>query len=119
MEPIDKAEKESRLWATFCHLSAMLGLVGVPFGHLLGPLIIWLIKRNDFEFVDDQGKEALNFQISMTIYTLVSLVLCIIIVGFFLLILLLALELIFVILASVKANEGQAYRYPLAIRFFR
>lgn len=60
--------RDARTWATLSHLSALLVLLGVPLGNVLGPMVVWLIKRNEFPFVDDQGKEALNFQLSMTLY---------------------------------------------------
>ena len=78
-------DKDARLWAMLCHLSTFAGMVGIPFGNILGPLIIWLIKKDEYPFVDDQGKEALNFQISMTVYLIVSVLLCFVLVGFILL----------------------------------
>jgi hypothetical protein len=55
------ADKKARNWATFCHLAALAGFIGIPFGNILGPLITWLVKRNEYPLVDQQGKEALNF----------------------------------------------------------
>ena len=60
--------QDARTWATLCHLSALLMLLGVPLGNVVGPLVVWLVKRNQYPFVDDQGKEALNFQLSVTLY---------------------------------------------------
>jgi len=60
--------QDARTWATLCHLSALLMLIGVPLGNVVGPLVVWLVKRNQHPFVDDQGKEALNFQLSVTLY---------------------------------------------------
>ncbi len=94
-----------------CHL---LGLVG-----FLGPLIIWLVKRNDHPFVDDQGKEALNFQLSILIYSVVSMFLIFVFIGIPLIIALPIFNLVMVIVAAVAANNGQAYRYPLCIRMIR
>ena len=54
-----------------CHLSSLAGSV-IPFGNIVGPLVVWLIKKDEYAFVDDQGKESLNFQISITIYTVVG-----------------------------------------------
>ena len=109
---------ESRMWATLAHLSALAAFV-FPFGSILGPLIIWLVKREEMPFVEDQGKEALNFNISMTLYGLVAAVLIVVLVGIPLLILLFFAWLILVILAAVKANEGVAYRYPLTLRLIQ
>lgn len=106
---------ESRMWATIAHLSALAGFV-IPFGSILGPLVVWLVKKEEMSFVDDQGKEALNFNISMTIYMLISGVLIFVVIGIPLLIILVITWLIFVILAAVKTNEGVAYRYPLTLR---
>ena len=105
-----------RTWCMACHLSALAGFVVPAFGHVLGPLIVWLIKRGESSEIDAHGKEALNFQISMLIYNLVAGVLCLVLIGFALLAVLHILNVIFVILAAIKANEGQMYRYPLTIR---
>ncbi|NMF83005.1 DUF4870 domain-containing protein [Nodosilinea sp. P-1105] len=106
---------ESRMWAMIAHLSALAGFV-IPFGNILGPLIVWLVKKDEMSFVNDQGKEALNFNISMTIYMLVSGALIFVLIGIPLLVILGIAWLILVILAAVKANEGTAYRYPLTLR---
>lgn len=107
---------EERNWGMFCHLSALAGFI-IPFGNIIGPLIIWLVKRDQFPFVKDQGKESLNFQISILIYIAVSAVLALLLIGFLLMAAVGVFCLIMVIMASVKANEGVAYRYPLCIRF--
>jgi uncharacterized Tic20 family protein len=108
---------QERTWAMACHLAALAGITGIPFAHIFGPLVVWLIKKDDFPLVNDQGKEALNFQLSMTIYGLVALVLCFVLIGIPILIALLAFDFIMVIIACVKAAEGVPYRYPLTIRF--
>ena len=105
-----------RTWCVACHLSALAGFVVPAFGHVLGPLIVWLIKRGESSEIDAHGKEALNFQISMLIYNLVAGVLCLLLIGFALLAVLHILNVVFVILAAIKANEGQMYRYPFTIR---
>jgi uncharacterized Tic20 family protein len=109
---------ESRMWAMLAHLSALSGFV-IPFGNIIGPLIIWLVKRDEMSFVADQGKEALNFNISMTIYMMVSGVLVFVLIGIPLLIVLAIAWLVLAILAAVKANEGMAYRYPLIMRLVK
>lgn len=108
----------SRTWAAFTHLSALCGFI-VPFGNIIGPLVMWMMKRDQFPFVDQQGKEALNFQISMTIYAIVSAILFIVLIGIILLPIVLLLNIIFTIIAGVKANEGVAYTYPITIRFIK
>src|SRR5438552_14737624 len=105
-----------RTWCVACHLSALAGFVIPALGHILGPLIVWLIKRGDSSEIDAHGKEALNFQISMLIYNLVAGVLCLLLIGFVLLAILHLLNVVFVIIAAVKASEGQFYRYPFTLR---
>jgi uncharacterized protein len=105
-----------RTWCVACHLSALAGFVIPGAGHILGPLLIWLIKRGDSPEIDAHGKEALNFQISMLIYNLVAGVLCLLLIGFALLAILHILNVVFVIIAALRASEGQMYRYPLTLR---
>jgi hypothetical protein len=111
-------ESQERTWGMLCHLSALAGFI-IPFGNIIGPLLIWLIKKDESSFVDDQGKEALNFQISITIYCLVAAMLILIIIGIFLLIGLGILALVLIIVASVKTNSGEKFRYPLTIRLIQ
>jgi uncharacterized Tic20 family protein len=109
---------EERTWAMAAHLSAFAGHF-VPFGHIFGPLIIWLVKRDSSEFVADQAKEALNAQISVTIYMAISAVLILILIGLPMLFLLWLIDIILIIIAAVTANEGRRYRYPLILRLVR
>lgn len=111
-------ETQERTWGLITHLSALVGFI-VPFGHIIGPLVIWLIKKDESAFVDDQGKEAINFQISMTLYAIVAAILILVIIGIFLLIGIGVLDIVLVIIAAVKANSGEKFRYPLTIRFIR
>ena len=101
-----------------CHLSALFGLV-FPLGFILGPLIVWLVKRDDSAFVDAQGKEALNFQLTMLIAYVIASILVVIVIGIPLLIVVGVLDLVFVIIAAAQVSAGTAYRYPFAIRFIR
>ena len=118
--PIEGLSKEAKQWAMFCHLSALSQMVGVPFGMILGPLIIWLIKKDDFEFVRDQGREALNFQISVYIYMLVCLpLICLGGLGVVLMVIIAIVDMVFVIIASIKVSDGIPYTYPLTIRFIK
>lgn len=108
-----------RSWNALCHASALLGVfVHFP-GHLLGPLILWLWKRDESPEIDAHGKEALNFQISMLIYNIVAAFFCLILIGFLFLAVLWVLNAIFVIIASVQASDGKFYRYPMTIRFLQ
>lgn len=109
---------DERNWGMLCHLSALSGYI-IPFGNIVGPLIVYSVKRQEYEFVEDQGKEALNFQITVTIALLVSALLILILVGFVLLLIVGLLALIFTIIGSVKAAQGEHYRYPFSIRFLQ
>jgi uncharacterized Tic20 family protein len=113
MEDISKQE---RTWAMFCHLGAFAVFI-FPFGHIIGPLVIWLSKRKGFPLVDDQGKESLNFQISVSIYAIVSTLLTLKLIGYFFMLALAIFTIVMVITAAVKAKRGERYRYPLTIRF--
>ena len=100
-----------RTCAMLCHLSAL--------AFWLGPLICWLIWKDSSEFVDDQGKQSLNFQISLFIYYAIAGILCLILVGFVLLAALYVFHLIEIIMAAIQANDGKRFRYPLTINFIR
>lgn len=112
-------DKDARTWGMLCHLAAFAGVLGIPFANIIGPLVIWLIQKDKHPFVDEQGKESVNFQISMTIYSVIAAILCFVLIGFVLLPALIVLNVVFVIIAAVAASKGQSYRYPLKIRFIR
>lgn len=111
--------QDQRQFAMFTHLSALIGFIGVPLGNILGPLVLWLIKKDSMPFVDDQGKEALNFQITLFIAAFISAILTIVLIGFLLLLAVWIVGIVFVIIAALKANEGVAYRYPMTIRLIK
>jgi uncharacterized protein len=106
---------DERTWGGAAHWSA---LVAGLFGGLsfLGPLIVLLVKGNDSQWVRRQSVESLNFQISIMIYAIVSAILIIVLIGFFLLAIVGIFWLIFTIIGSVKASAGEDYRYPMSIR---
>ncbi|MEN1926952.1 DUF4870 domain-containing protein [Luteimonas sp. MJ146] len=117
---------EERQWAMFAHLSALLGLVTGGLGCFLGPLVIWLVKRETMPFVDDQGKEALNFNITVfgvsVILMIIGTILMVILIGFLFYLMVFAIGvfwLVITIIAAIKANEGVRYRYPFAIRLIK
>lgn len=114
-----KSQDNTNTWTMLCHLTALAFLVGIPFGNIIGPLIIWLVKKDQIKPVDEVGKESLNFQISMTIYAAVAAILSLIVIGIFLLIAVVVVDVVLVIMASVKANSGEKYVYPLTIRFIK
>ena len=115
---MDGPSSEARQWGMFAHLSALIGII-IPFGNLLGPLIIWQMKKAEMPFVDDQGKEALNFQISVALAAVVCFILMVVVIGFPLLMLLGLAALVLTIIAGIKANEGQNYRYPFSWRLVK
>ena len=108
--------REERNWAMLSHLSALSGYIGIPFGNIIAPLIIYLMKKDESPFVADQARESLNFQISMSIYAVISGVLVLILIGFLLLAAVWVAGVILTVIASVKAANGEGYRYPLTIR---
>jgi uncharacterized Tic20 family protein len=147
--------QNANTWAMFCHLSSflwfLLVIVGLPIpllANIVGPLVIWLLKKDESEFVDRHGRESLNFQISMTLYgialitaAIVTFLLYLIIagglantdggafawiagalggIGWLILVTAFSLvQLILVIVATVQASQGKFYRYPLTLRFIR
>lgn len=116
-----EVNKDARMWAMICHLGGLGGLIPVVpiIGSVIAPLIIWQLKKDEDPFIDEQGKEAANFQISILIYALVAALLCFACVGFVLLPAVYIFDLIFLLIAAVKANDGHHYRYPLTIRFIK
>lgn len=113
--------RQARMWNMWCHLSALAGLV-IPFGSIIGPLIIWLIKKNELPSVDVHGKAALNFQLTVAIAALAgaaaAFVLSFFCLGWLLFPVVVAIglaELVFAVIAGIKANEGQDYKYPFSL----
>lgn len=109
---------DSRNMGMLCHLLALSGIV-IPFGAIVGPLIIWLLKKENDPYVDAQGKESLNFQISVTIYAIVSSILIMVVIGIFLLLGILVAWLVLTIIGTIKASKGEPWKYPLTIRFIK
>ena len=101
-----------------CHLGALAGFI-IPLGNIIGPLVFWLIKKDQYDLVNNQGKESLNFQITVLIAAIICFVLCFVLIGFILLPALLIADIVFIIIAAMKANSGIRYRYPLCIRFIK
>ena len=112
---VDKAARNS---AVAAHLSTFAGLV-VPFGSVIGPLAVWLTRRDRDPSIDQAGREALNFGITIAIYGAVLLVAALMLVGIPLLVVGVVAWVVLGSLAAVKASEGQAYRYPLTMRLVR
>jgi uncharacterized Tic20 family protein len=104
-----------RFWGMIAHLTALTGCI-VPFGNILGPLLVWLLKRDQSAFVAAHAKEALNFNITLAIGALVCLLLLQFSIGILMAALLAIFWLVMTIIAALKANEGLAYRYPFTVR---
>ena len=128
--PVDGISAEQRQWAMFAHLSALVGGVVTAgwagsVGCFIGPLVIWMVKKDTMPFVDDQAKEALNFNITVAIAFLALLLFSVFTLGIGLLIaipgwIIIGLFwLVLTIIAGIKANEGVAYRYPFAVRLVK
>lgn len=119
-------DKEQRKWAMFCHLAGLIGLSPLlpVIGSVVVPLIIWQLKAEEFSFVAEQGRRAVNFQLSMLLYVTIGTIICFVsIIGTFLVPVVWCvfglIDVIFVLTAAIKANGGWHYRYPITIRFFK
>jgi len=118
MRPAAMTRKEEGQWAMFSHLGTFSAFL-IPFGNIIVPLVIWQVKKGESAFTVEHSKESLNFQISLMIYYIAATLLILIIIGFILLIGLFIFNIITVIIAGIKANEGQHYQYPMTIRFIK
>lgn len=118
-----EATNDEKTWAMVAHLSGFARFLAIPLGGILGPLIVWMIKKDDLPLVDDQGKEALNFQITMALAWIAAFLLFIITIFLvFTVIFPIAVgiyNIVYVIIAAIKSQEGQRYRYPICIRFIK
>jgi len=114
-----EVSKDARMWSMICHLSGLAGIILPASGNIVAPLIIWQIKKESNPFIDEQGKEAVNFQISMSIYLIASIILSFICIGVPLIIATIIVYFVFMLIAAVKANNGFHYRYPLTLRFIK
>jgi len=111
-------QKEERQWAMLSHLGTFSACL-IPFGNIIVPLIIWQVKKGESSFTVEHSKESLNFQISLMLYCIAASLLILIIIGFFLFIGLFIFNIVVVIIAGLKANEGEYYKYPMTIRFIK
>ncbi len=107
--------QDDRLWHMFCHLSALLGYL-FPFGHVIGPASIWLARRGRDRFADVHGRDCLNFQIAVTLYGVIALILCFVYIGFVLLFVLVLVHVVAVMRAALRAQRGERARYPFSLR---
>ncbi|MGR8919802.1 MAG: DUF4870 domain-containing protein, partial [Gammaproteobacteria bacterium] len=116
LDPV--AGQQVRNTAMFCHLAGLLGYV-VPFGNVAGPLALWLMNRERHPYINEQGREALNFQLSILVYLLLAFSLVLALVGLVLLPVVILLQLTMTLLAAYRSAQGEAFRYPLTLRFIR
>jgi len=116
--PTKTDDREARQWSMWIHLSGLCHYVlPIPGAAIVAPLVLWSMKKEDSPYIDEHGKEAINFQISILIYLVVSAVLCLVFIGFVLFPAVLLFQLIACIFAGLKANDGEMMRYPMNIRF--
>jgi uncharacterized protein len=115
-------ESKARTWNMLCHLAALAGIVFPPFGIVLGPLLVWQIKKNEFPSVEIHGRAAVNFQLTVligllasTAATFVGMFLCIGLLLVFVPTAIYFCGLIFAIIAGIKANDGVEYKYPYSL----
>ncbi len=139
------SDRDARSWAMFCHLLGFLFFCGVPLGNVFGPLVVWMIRGKDSPFVDDQGREAVNFGITMNIVYLVLLIALISWIGIPIVMVALnqglvavwalvvgtlssllvffvvfpLVHILLIVVGAVRAANGAYHRYPFTIRFIR
>jgi len=129
-----KRQQDERGWAMSCHIAVLAAAI-LPFGHILGPLVVWLVKKDQYPLVNDQGKESVNFQITMTIFAVILLIVFVVSLLSFIagdyeaefpvslllsiaaMLLLGIINLVLIVIAAVRSYRGEKYRYPLSIRF--
>lgn len=119
LTPEPRPDAQARQWAMLCHYAAFFWLLAPMIGNVIGPLIVWQLKKDLDPFIDAQGKEALNFQITYSIAMMICGLLAWVLIGFPLMLLVGITALVLTIIAGIKANEGQAYRYPFSWRLIK
>lgn len=114
----EELDSDSKTWGMLCHVVTFAGYL-FPFGNIIAPFIVWQLKKDQSEFVDYHGKESVNFQITVTIAMIAAIPLILVVIGIFMLIAIPILEIVLVIIAAVKASNGEYYRYPLTLRLIK
>jgi uncharacterized Tic20 family protein len=114
----ETATQEGRMWAMFLHLSLLVGVM-LPGIGLIVPVALWQIKKGDLPELDPHGKAATNWLISALIYSAIGFVLIFVFIGIPILIALGVVSIVFPIIGGIKANNGEVWKYPLAISFFK
>jgi uncharacterized Tic20 family protein len=118
MEDYGVLSEKERNWSMICHLSAFASYF-FPFGGIIGPLICWLSKRDESVWINLNGRNALNFNLSILLYTVLAIPLCFIIIGIPIIMALATLKIVCIIIGSIKASKGQLFKYPLSIPFIQ
>jgi uncharacterized Tic20 family protein len=110
--------QSDRNTATLLHLMGFLGLV-FPLGNVVGPVILWLVKKDESPLIDKEGKKAINFQITMSIAMIISTLLIFIVVGLIFIVAIMILEFVAIITAAIRTSQGQEYNYPFSFEFLK
>ncbi|MHC4952953.1 MAG: DUF4870 domain-containing protein [Planctomycetota bacterium] len=111
-------EADTRQWAMFLHLSLLAGLA-VPAAGFVAPIVIWQVKKEELPGIDPHGRMAVNWLISFVIYMVGSAILSIILIGIPMMLALGVCGVVFPVIAGLKANQGELWKYPLTIEFFK
>ena len=117
LAPTPAPTENERTWGMLAHLSALIGLVIPLIGAVLGPLAVWLTRRETSAFVAGHAREALNFNITVLLAAIACMFLMLVFVGFLLGTALFVAWLVMTLIAAIKASEGAPYRYPISLRF--
>jgi uncharacterized Tic20 family protein len=108
-------DSDERNWAVLCHLSSLLAMITLGAG-IIAPTVLWLVKKDESEFINDQGKGALNFSISVLLAWIVCIPFTFIVIGFAMMGIVLVTWFVFAIIAALAASRGEHYRYPFSLR---
>ena len=110
--------QDEKNWGMFCHVAVFAGCI-VPLGNIIGPLVIWLMKKDQYGFVDYNARQAMNFQITFLIAMLAGLLLSFVLIGILMMIGFGIFALVATIKAVVASSRGEYYNYPWSIQFIR
>jgi len=110
--------QNDRTWGMLAHLSSLSGFL-LPFGNLIGPLIIWQVKKNQSAFASESAREALNFNITVLLIAAVCSMLIFVLIGFLILVSLGLYWVVLTVIAGVRASEGTAFHYPFTLRIVK
>ncbi len=116
-QPLTQRDRDVRQWAMFLHLSALAGFV-VPVAGWVAPIIIWQVKKDEFPELDEHGRIVVNWMISAVIYTFISILLIVVIIGIPMLVVLGFITVVFPVIGGIKANNGEIWPYPMSLRIF-